>query len=190
MKTTITKYRIAEIISTYFYIGKFKYAPGTYGSFFTIPLFFLFYQLFILFHIKSLLMLIFIYMFLLLILFLISYWAINIYINVTKKDDPSEVVIDEVIGQLISYIIPTIYIGISIKNLYALKDIQNIIITIFIFCPFIFFRFFDILKPSLVGYFDKNFNNAFGIIMDDVFAGIYASLSVILLLFICIKFLV
>ena len=44
---------------------------------------------------------------------------------------------------------------------------------------FILFRFFDIKKPFPVSYFDRNFKNSFGVIMDDVFAGIYVVLSLI-----------
>jgi phosphatidylglycerophosphatase A len=50
---------------------------------------------------------------------------------------------------------------------------------------FIFFRFFDILKPFPVSYFDKNFKNYFGIIMDDIMAGLY---SMILIYLISLKF--
>ena len=44
---------------------------------------------------------------------------------------------------------------------------------------FILFRIFDILKPYPVNYYDKNFKNGFGVIMDDVIAGIYVVLSLI-----------
>ena len=50
---------------------------------------------------------------------------------------------------------------------------------------FIFFRFFDILKPFPVSYFDKNHKNYFGIIMDDIMAGLY---SMILIYLISLKF--
>ena len=44
---------------------------------------------------------------------------------------------------------------------------------------FVLFRFFDIVKPFPVSYFDKNFKNSFGVIMDDVCAGFYVVLSLI-----------
>jgi len=50
---------------------------------------------------------------------------------------------------------------------------------------FLFFRFFDIIKPFPVSYFDKNFKNYFGIIMDDIMAGLY---SMILIYLISLKF--
>ena len=44
---------------------------------------------------------------------------------------------------------------------------------------FILFRFFDIVKPFPVNFFDKKFKNSFGVIMDDIFAGFYVVLSLI-----------
>ena len=58
-------------------------------------------------------------------------------------------------------------------------------IEIYYVLSFIFFRFFDILKPFPVSYFDKNFKNYFGIIMDDIMAGLY---SMILIYLISLKF--
>jgi len=58
-------------------------------------------------------------------------------------------------------------------------------IEIYYVLSFIFFRFFDILKPFPVSYFDKNFKNCFGIIMDDIMAGLY---SMILIYLISLKF--
>jgi phosphatidylglycerophosphatase A len=43
----------------------------------------------------------------------------------------------------------------------------------------VLFRFFDIKKPFPVSFFDKNFKNSFGVIMDDVCAGLYVVLSLI-----------
>ena len=45
---------------------------------------------------------------------------------------------------------------------------------------FILFRFFDIVKPFPVNYFDKNYKNSFGVIMDDVIAGFYVVLTLII----------
>src|SRR6056300_1745487 len=54
-------------------------------------------------------------------------------------------------------------------------------IEIYYVLSFIFFRFFDILKPFPVSYFDKNFKNYFGIIMDDIMAGLYSMLAIYLI---------
>ena len=61
----------------------------------------------------------------------------------------------------------------------------SISIEIYYILSFVFFRFFDILKPFPVSYFDKNHKNYFGIIMDDIMAGLY---SMILIYLISLKF--
>ena len=53
-------------------------------------------------------------------------------------------------------------------------------IEIYYVLSFLFFRFFDIIKPFPVSYFDKNFKNYFGIIMDDIMAGLYSMLMIYL----------
>ena len=50
----------------------------------------------------------------------------------------------------------------------------------FYFIMFVLFRFFDIAKPFPVSYYDKNFKNSFGVIMDDVCAGLYVVLVLVL----------
>ena len=54
-------------------------------------------------------------------------------------------------------------------------------IEIYYFLSFLSFRFFDIIKPFPVSYFDKNFKNYFGIIMDDIMAGFYSMLVIYLI---------
>ena len=56
----------------------------------------------------------------------------------------------------------------------------SISIEIYYILSFIFFRFFDILKPFPVSYFDKNHKNYFGIIMDDIMAGLYSMIIIYL----------
>ena len=88
--------------------------------------------------------------------------------------DPRQIVIDEVLGQAM----PLIFIVyLSSKNLI------NIPIEIYYLLSFILFRFFDIVKPFPVSYFDKQHKNFFGIIMDDIMAGLYTMLIIYLLSF-------
>ena len=54
---------------------------------------------------------------------------------------------------------------------------------------FILFRFFDIKKPFPVNFFDKKFKNSFGVIIDDVVAGLYVVLTLIIFMIIKSKFL-
>lgn len=180
------KFQISSIIATFFGIGNIKFAPGTFGSLATFPLFLLINYLLVKFEISSILFILIYYMIILSLLFYVGYWSINIYISTNKKQDPSEVVIDEVIGQTIAYMIPmllALYYFLFFINFENISSTFSIILSlILIICPFIFFRTFDILKPNLIGYFDKNVHGAIGIIMDDVVAGIYSGIIVIVIL--------
>ena len=98
------------------------------------------------------------------ILFLISLYAVNIFIKKLDNKDPKEVVIDEFIGQSI----PICLYEIAHEGTKETSQILT-----FYFIMFILFRIFDITKPYPVSYYDKNFKNSFGVIMDDVCAGLY-----------------
>ena len=141
---------------TLFGIGKLKKIPGSYASLATIIfLFFLFHIL----NVSPNIILISI-----IIIFLISLYAINIFIKDLDNKDPKEVVIDEFIGQSIPICLYEIAHD-------GAKDTSQILT--FYFMMFILFRIFDITKPYPVSYYDKNFKNSFGVIMDDICAGLY-----------------
>ena len=147
---------------TCFGIGTFRYAPGTITSFITTIF------LFSLFHIIDLtsntILLI------LLLVFIYSFYAVSEYIKHNENKDPKEVVVDEFIGQSIP-----IYLY-EISHSTAKEPQEAILFYIYIF---ILFRFFDIKKPFPVNFFDRNFKNSFGVIMDDICAGLYVVLSLI-----------
>ena len=141
---------------TLFGIGKIKSIPGSFASLATtLFLFFLFHIL----NFSPNVVLIGV-----VIIFLISLYAVNIFIKELKNKDPKEVVIDEFIGQSI----PICLYEIAHEQT---KEITQVLI--FYFIMFILFRIFDIAKPYPVSYYDKNFKNSFGVIMDDVCAGLY-----------------
>ena len=148
--------KINFLFVTLFGIGKLKKIPGSYASLMTIIF------LFILFHILN-----FSPNFVLIgivIVFLISLYAINIFIKDLDNKDPKEIVIDEFIGQSIPICLYEIaHVG--------TKETSQVLT--FYFIMFILFRIFDIIKPYPVSYYDKNFKNSFGVIMDDVCAGLY-----------------
>jgi len=98
------------------------------------------------------------------IIFFISLYAINLFIKNLDNKDPKEVVIDEFIGQSI----PICLYEIAHEGT---KEVSQVLT--FYFIMFILFRIFDIVKPYPVSYYDKNFKNSFGVIMDDVCAGLY-----------------
>ncbi len=148
--------KVIFLFVTLFGIGKLKKIPGSYASLVTtIFLFFLFH----IFNLSPNFILIGI-----LIIFFLSIYAVNIFIKNLDNKDPKEVVIDEFIGQSI----PICMYEIAHEGT---KEINQVLT--FYFIIFILFRIFDIVKPYPVSYYDKNFKNSFGVIMDDVCAGLY-----------------
>ena len=148
--------KINFLFVTLFGIGKIKKIPGSFASLVTtLFLFFLFHFLEISPNV---------FLFLLIIIFFISLYAVNIFIKDSANKDPKEVVIDEFIGQSI----PICLYEIAHEGA---KETSQVLTSYFIM--FILFRIFDIVKPYPVSYYDKNFKNSFGVIMDDVCAGLY-----------------
>ena len=156
-------HNINFLFVTLFGIGKLKKIPGSYASLATTIF------LFILFHVLNFspnIVLIGV-----IIVFLISLYAVNIFIKDMDNKDPKEVVIDEFIGQSI----PICLYEIAHEGT---KE-TNEVLTLY-FIMFILFRIFDIAKPYPVSYYDKNFKNSFGVIMDDVCAGLYVAAVLVL----------
>ena len=155
--------KINFLFVTLFGIGKIKKVPGSFASLATtLFLFFLFHVLnvspnFVLFSV--------------IIVFFISLYAVNIFIKDLTNKDPKEVVIDEFIGQSIPICLYEIAHNMPKETDQILK---------FYFIMFILFRIFDITKPYPVSYYDKNFKNSFGVIMDDVCAGLYVVVILVL----------
>jgi phosphatidylglycerophosphatase A len=151
-----------SLFVTMFGLGKVKIIPGTFGSLATVII------LYILFHILNIssnLILI-----CLITIFVLSFSAISSHIKDNENKDPGEIIIDEFIGQSI----PIYLYEIS----HGTEKSPNEAIIFYGVC-FILFRYFDIMKPFPVSFFDKNFKNSFGVIMDDVCAGLYVVLSLI-----------
>ena len=150
------KNNIIFVFVTLFGIGKIKKIPGSFASLATtLFLYFLFHIL----NIPPNIILISI-----IFIFFISIYTVNIFIKNMENKDPKEVVIDEFIGQSI----PICLYEIAHEGT---KETDKVLI--FYFVMFILFRIFDIVKPYPVSYYDKNFKNSFGVIMDDVAAGLY-----------------
>ena len=145
-----------------FGLGRIPKIPGTFGSLATVILLYLLFQIF---DLSSIIIFIF-----LIIIFFFSFIAVATHIKDTANKDPKEVVIDEFIGQSIPIYLYEISHGSEKSSDEAI---------IFYGVCFILFRFFDIVKPFPVNFFDKKFKNSFGVIMDDVCAGFYVVLSLI-----------
>ncbi len=153
-------------------IGSLRFAPGTITSLATSIFL---YSLFHIIHLSSNIILIILF-----IVFIYSFHAVSEYIKFNENKDPKEVVIDEFIGQSIPIYLYEISHGTS-------KDSQEAIL--FYFYIFILFRFFDIKKPFPINFFDTKFKNSFGVIIDDVLAGLYVVLTLIIFMIIKSKFL-
>ena len=154
---------INYLFVTCFGIGSFRFAPGTLTS--LVTTIFL-YSLFYIINLSSNVILL-----ILLIVFIYSFYAVSEYIKHNENKDPKEVVIDEFIGQSIPIYLYEISHG-------SIKDSKESVL--FYLYIFILFRFFDIKKPFPINFFDKKFKNSFGVIADDVVAGLYVVLTLII----------
>ena len=153
-------------------IGSFRFAPGTITS--LVTTIFL-YSLFHIINLSSNIILIILF-----IVFTYSFYAVSEYIKYSENKDPKEVVIDEFIGQSIPIYLYEISHG-------TIKDSQEAVL--FYLYIFALFRYFDIKKPFPVNFFDKKYKNSFGVIIDDVVAGLYVVLTLIIFMIIKSKFL-
>lgn len=160
--------KIAHILATYFGLGLSKYAPGTMGSLGTLPLAYAlmyfggFYAL-----ITAAI-----------VLFFIGVKAADVVIKESGDTDPSKVVIDETVGQLLSF---------SLVAYMAPEYLLGYGCLFYYLAGFVFFRFFDILKMGPVKYADTQIKNAYGVMLDDVFAGLFAAILLLGILFIQIN---
>ena len=148
--------KINFLFVTLFGIGKISKIPGSIASLVTTVF------LFFLFHIVNISANIILAS--IVVIFFISLWSVSIFIKSLDNKDPNEVVIDEFIGQSI----PICLYEIAHEGTKETSQVLT-----FYFIMFILFRIFDIVKPYPVSYYDKNFKNSFGVVMDDVCAGLY-----------------
>lgn len=148
---------VAKIIATWGGAGYLPWAPGTWGTLAALP-----------FGIFA--MLIFSYSWFLisiLVIFILGVWSSYILLADSVEDDPGYIVVDEAVGVWIA-LIPT--------NM----DYRYWILA------FVLFRLFDIAKPWPIGWLDQNIKgtrlvNAFGVMIDDVLAGIFTAICIFFL---------
>ena len=147
---------------TFFKIGEIKFAPGTIASLITCLLFLLvinFFNIVILF-------------FCTLFVALYSFIAINNSFDSFDSQDPQEIVIDEVVGQMLPLLAIPIY-----ETLYmAPKEY-------YCAAAFVLFRLFDILKPFPINYVDNNTQGSLGVMLDDIIAGVFTIIILIIIFF-------
>jgi phosphatidylglycerophosphatase A len=148
------------LILTMFGIGNSKYAPGTVASFVTCLIYIYFYNA----KVNIFLLLLFV-----IITFIYSVYSIDKFKNSFSQIDAKEIVVDEFIGQ-----------SIPIITIYSLIEKDNLsYFILYTFTSFVLFRIFDIWKPYPINKIDKKMKNGFGVILDDIIAGVY---SVVVLL--------
>ena len=139
---------LSSIVSTGFFVGKIKYASGTFGSLLAIILCVPFCKLNIVFQF-------------LIVLSIAIFGMISTHIYLKNlgdmNKDPKEVVIDEILA---------IFMMVFLANLIT-KSVEYKHLAVI----FVLFRFFDILKPYPICWIDKNIHGAKGIMLDDIFAG-------------------
>ena len=160
--------KINLIFVTFFGIGYVKIASGTFASLVISIILFCLFRFYISIEHFPILGLIIIFF------FIYSLYAIKNIENEFEQKDARQIVIDEVIGQSIPIFLVEYITFLQTQSFGA--DLYLYAISFFLF------RFFDILKPFPIRYFDKNYKNSFGILFDDVLAGVYTLIIVLLLI--------
>jgi len=151
-----------DYVSTLFGVGLIRFAPGTWGTLFSVFLWLVFFE-----KLSSNT-----------IAVLLAVVLAIVCCHFSSKDlnnkDQKAIVIDELAGMWVALLIcsPLIESNYNKDDVYGYVNV---------FIVFLAFRFFDILKPFPISYFDKNLKNGFGIVFDDLIAGIFAGIFTILL---------
>ena len=150
---------LVKFIVTFFFIGDVKIAPGSIASFATVLLFYFFASYLDVFY----------FIVIISAITMLSFFTVRAYTADLVEKDKSEIVIDEVVGQFIA-LLPLLIFAENTSPYFFMCIIS-----------LLFFRFFDIVKPYPINKFDS-MNSAFGVIFDDILAGIFSALFLILAL--------
>ncbi len=137
-----------KLFLTFFYTGLSPFAPGTVGSVAAAVVGYFILQYF---PVSTLVLLS-------ILITLIAVKEIDKYEQSSNTNDPKEIVIDEVVG---------VWLAFSLSGATLLQ----------MFLSLIFFRIYDIWKPSIVGRVDKNYKGGIGVMGDDIIAGVLAGIS-------------
>lgn len=189
---TLSLLHPARLVSTWFGVGLSPVAPGTVGSLVALPLGFIVFLLpgatvLTLFAAA-------------LVCFGLGWWSSAVYVRRTAiigigREDPSEIVIDEVAGQL--FALALVMYAVSAQWLHLARIIPHeliiwstggplrglLLVYIAISIPsFLLFRLFDIAKPWPISWCDRRIKGGLGVMVDDMVAGLAAGLASIALL--------
>ena len=153
-----------NIFISLFYIGYIRIIPGTFASLFSIIIIYSIIKLSI-FPISTIILFF-------VLIFVFSIFIINYYSNITKTEDSSVIVIDEFLGQSIPIILYEIFHPNKSNTMVETLQVY--------FWFFLLFRLFDGLKPFPIDYIDRKYKNTFGILFDDILAGFYVVICLVL----------
>lgn len=153
---------ISAFIATVGYVGHLRPAPGTWGSLAALPLAWMVAQWagFAALAVLTVAM------------FFVGTWSVRVQTSGKQDHDPSEIVIDELVGQWVA-LLPVIY-GATMMQAELLALWPGWL------SAFLLFRFFDITKLGPIGWADRR-NDPLGVMLDDVIAGLFAAAGVLAL---------
>ena len=153
---------IARLVGTVFFVGYVRPAPGTWGSLIALPWAWLLHVLggFPLLATGTI------------VAFLAGWWATGQMTAGQDDHDPSEIVVDELVGQWLA-VLPLSFAA-SSRGIDVLAMWPGWI------AAFVLFRLFDIWKPGPIGWADRR-GDAMGVMLDDVIAGIFAAIGTLAL---------
>jgi len=148
----------SSLLATWFGAGLLPWAPGTWGSLAALPCGWLLYWLTGPLGLLAGTA----------VVFCLGLWAAQGYEQSLAVQDPGAIVIDEVAGQWLALLAAGLHGGSLTLPGIALA--------------FLLFRGFDVAKPWPIGWADRHLKGAFGIMADDIIAGLYAAVLVYALL--------
>ena len=150
-----------KMVATFFLLGNVSRMPGTLGSIVGVAL-----SLPLIMH-RGL------YFLVLCFVLIASFWASAEYSRQLGDKDPKSVIIDEVIGQMLS-----IYLAILVLDIHSITLQSSGMCAI----NFLFFRIFDIFKPFPICYIDQNLKISASIVLDDLLAGVFSAITTIMVM--------
>ncbi len=181
--SSFTFWHPVSLLATFFGVGKIRFAPGTFGSLVAYPLLYGAAMLAISLpvvknnyevysRLATLLALLLGFTFL---LFVVGIVVSHLYVRYSGKEDPGEVVIDEVVGQSLTLILvlPSVLMAENMMMMFIIAMVG----------AFLLFRAFDIQKPWPVSWCDERIKGGIGIMLDDIAAALMAVVLYYALLF-------
>lgn len=161
---------MSRLIATFFYVGLLRPASGTWASAAAlllgmVILRYLGFAALVLATLAAT---------------MLGFWACQVELNDRPGEDPSEIVIDEVAGQWLTLLFPAAGFYFSAMGQSLLQSGAGWLPWPAYVVPFVLFRLFDIWKPWLVGRADRR-GDAAGVMIDDLWAGLFAGVATILL---------